>query len=134
MKKDWIANEAYRFPFPQQLKPFTTDENGIPEPWDQCWTIKDWFISYFTVAAGDAFDKFYNNYDGLLDSFANYWGKIASEYRNYSSVLGYDLLNGNFKIAHVYMFICGIDCYNFLKIAINTIYQNFKSLDMLYTN
>lgn len=75
------------------------DDNGIPDPWDQCWQIgANWFLSYFSVATSDAFGKFYANYDGLLDSFALYWAKIAQEFKNHKSVMGYNLLNGKHKI------------------------------------
>jgi len=94
VQKDWITNESHRFPYPQ-AQPFTVDEIGIPSPISQCWGIgADWFLSYFSFAVSDAFERFYQNHDGLLDSFAAYWHKIASEFKDYSSVLGYNLLNG----------------------------------------
>jgi endoglycosylceramidase len=97
---DWFASNwksvpAWnRFPFPQQLVAFKLNSTtGIPDPWDQCNTITDWFISYLTVAVGNAFGQLYKNDDGLGDSFSNYWGELARQYKNYSSVLGYDLMN-----------------------------------------
>lgn len=93
MKKDWLP-ENQRFPRPLQNISFETDDEGVPEPWSQCWTITDWFTSYFSFASADAFEKFYTNHDGLLDAFADYWGKIALELKDYNSVMGYDLLNG----------------------------------------
>ena len=30
---------------------------------------------------------------GLLDQLAEYWWKVASEFKNYSSILGYEIIN-----------------------------------------
>ncbi len=94
MQIDWVP-ETQRFPFPQKLKPFTVDERGIPFPYEQCNTI-EWFLSYLNVAVGDAYGKIYSNFDGLADSFCNYWERLASEYGHYESVMGYDLMNGKY--------------------------------------
>ncbi|EXL74181.1 hypothetical protein FOPG_10610 [Fusarium oxysporum f. sp. conglutinans race 2 54008] len=91
VKKDWVTGFR-RFPFPQKLKPFTTDTNGFPSPQSQCNTI-DWSLSYLSVAVGNAFGRLYNNFDGLGDAFAAYWKKLASEYVNTTNIVGYNLLN-----------------------------------------
>ncbi|KAF5557324.1 glycoside hydrolase superfamily [Fusarium phyllophilum] len=91
VKKDWITGFR-RFPFPQKLKPFTTDADGFPSPQSQCNTI-DWSLSYLSVAVGNAFGRLYNNFDGLGDAFAAYWKKLASEYVDTTNVVGYNLLN-----------------------------------------
>ncbi|KAH7245032.1 putative cellulase [Fusarium tricinctum] len=91
VQKDWITGFR-RFPFPQKLKPFTTDSNGFPSPESQCGSI-DWSLSYLSVAVGNAFGRLYNNFDGLGDTFAAYWKKLASEYVETTNIVGYNLLN-----------------------------------------
>lgn len=78
-------------PFPQKLKPFAVDSQGIPSDAD-CNSI-DWALSYLTTAVGNAFGRFYNNYDNLGDSFASYWKKLATQYVGTRNILGYNLLN-----------------------------------------
>ncbi|KAK9704588.1 hypothetical protein K7432_010095 [Basidiobolus ranarum] len=89
-KPDWVSR-IKKFPFPQKLQPFKTDARGIPLP-GQCGTIR-WDLSYLTMAVGNAFGRLYNNYDGLGDSFAAYWKKLAIEFGKYSNILGYNLMN-----------------------------------------
>ena len=91
VQSDWVAS-GKMYPFPLKPKPFPVDENGFPTPEDLCSTV-DWALSYTSVAAGNAFGRLYNNYDGLGDSFAAYWKKLASEYVYTTNVVGYNLLN-----------------------------------------
>lgn len=81
-----------RYPFPLKPTPFPVDENGLPSPQSLCDTV-DWSLSYTSVAVGNAFGRFYNNYDGLGDAFAAYWRKLASTYAEIANVAGYNLLN-----------------------------------------
>lgn len=67
------------------------DANGIPSESD-CNSL-DWSLSYLTVAVGNAFGRLYNNNNGLSDSFASYWKKLAQEYVGTNNILGYNLLN-----------------------------------------
>jgi endoglycosylceramidase len=48
---------------------------------------------YFDYAVGNAFGRLYNNYDGLLDSFAAFWQQVASRFKGFDNVLGYELMN-----------------------------------------
>lgn len=80
------------YPFPLKPTPFPVDENGLPTPHDLCGSV-DWALSYTSVAAGNAFGRLYNNYDGLGDAFAAYWKKLASQYVETTNVVGYNLLN-----------------------------------------
>ena len=42
------------------------------------------------------FGQFYNNVNGVADSFAKFWGFMASEFKQYDTVLGYELINEPF--------------------------------------
>ncbi|KAI9300143.1 glycoside hydrolase superfamily [Cunninghamella echinulata] len=90
VKSDWVASWK-KFPFPQKLRPFKTNDKGIPSESD-CNSI-DWSLSYLSVAVGNAFGRLYNNYDNLGDAFASYWKKLAEQYVDTTNILGYNLLN-----------------------------------------
>ncbi|KAJ5107238.1 hypothetical protein N7456_003913 [Penicillium angulare] len=91
VEEDWVSSNE-RFPFPQKLKPFPVDQNGLPSPESICDTV-DWSLSYTSVAVGNAFGRLYNNYDGLGDAFAAYWKELASQYVETTNIVGYNLLN-----------------------------------------
>lgn len=78
------------FPMPVDL-PYDVDENGVPTPED-C-AKRNWADYYPTIADSTAFQNLYDNYDGLLDSFAAYWQKLASIFAKYDNVIGYELIN-----------------------------------------
>ncbi|KAI8080047.1 glycoside hydrolase superfamily [Halteromyces radiatus] len=90
VKTDWVPSYK-RFPVPQKLTPFTTNDQGIPSSSD-CSSL-EWDLSYLTVAVANAFGRLYNNYDGLGDAFALYWKQLASQYVDTPNILGYNLLN-----------------------------------------
>ncbi|KAG0226808.1 hypothetical protein BGW42_003347 [Actinomortierella wolfii] len=90
VKPDWVQAN-HQFPVPQKSTPFARDANGVPADSD-CNSI-DWSLSYLTYAVGNAFGRLYNNYDGLGDSWANYWKKLAETFVDMPGVQGYDLMN-----------------------------------------
>ncbi|KAF9164392.1 hypothetical protein DFQ26_001484 [Actinomortierella ambigua] len=90
VKPDWVQ-PSNRFPVPQKSTPFAVDANGVPADTD-CNSI-DWSLSYLTYAVGNAFGRLYNNHDGLSDSWANYWKKLAQTFVGMPGVQGYDLMN-----------------------------------------
>ena len=40
-----------------------------------------------------AVGRFYDNYEGLLDSFAAFWGVVAERFAGNEHVLGYEIIN-----------------------------------------
>ncbi|KAJ3322674.1 hypothetical protein HDU76_013834, partial [Blyttiomyces sp. JEL0837] len=82
------------FPVPIEKSPFKVDKNGIPSQAD-C-AKHDFGIVQLSYAAGSAYQRLYENYDGLRDSFVNYWKLLASVFGKYDNVLGYDLMNEPF--------------------------------------
>ncbi|KAF9970942.1 hypothetical protein BGZ73_006193 [Actinomortierella ambigua] len=90
VKLDWVeANK--RFPVPQTSRPFAVDGNGIPSEAD-CNSLF-WPASYLNYAISDAFERLYSNYDHLGDSWANYWKVLATTFKDFPGVQGYNLMN-----------------------------------------
>lgn len=52
-----------------------------------------WSDYYFTKASASAFQRLYDNYHELRDSFSDYWKTLASRFMTKSNLLGYELLN-----------------------------------------
>lgn len=48
---------------------------------------------YFTSAVNNAFQNFYDNYNGTLDSWGKFWQLLANTFKDDDSVLGYELMN-----------------------------------------
>ena len=55
--------------------------------------IFGWATSYITYATGAAAQRMYDNDQGILDRFGEFWRMIATRFRDNPTVLGYELLN-----------------------------------------
>ena len=89
----WVVNTGNAKGFPEPLhEPFVPDpKTGMPSDEDCAKFL--WSDYYFTEATSVAFQNLYNNTDGLLDSWAAFWAKTASGFKNFSNVIGYELIN-----------------------------------------
>eukprot|EP00055_Hartaetosiga_balthica_P012705 m.62515 g.62515 ORF g.62515 m.62515 type:complete len:499 (-) comp8033_c4_seq2:73-1569(-) len=90
----WAASpssDAKPFPIPIGPAFNTSNPDGIPS--DKDCSAYDWSEYYFTSAVGSSVQRLYNNDDGLLDSFAAFWGKVAQEFKAFGNILGYELIN-----------------------------------------
>ena len=89
----WTVNTGNAKNFPEPLhEPFIVDpKTGMPT--DEDCAKFFWSDYYFTEATSVAFQNLYNNTDGLLDSWAAFWAKTASGFKNFSNVIGYELIN-----------------------------------------
>ena len=87
--KNWFS-----FPFPQKLKPFPVNNDGVPSN-VSCAAISA-AGAQLTYAGASAYDRLYNNYDGLRDSFVEYWKVVARTFLPFKNILGYDLMNEPF--------------------------------------
>ena len=58
--------------------------------------ITSWACGYFTEEVSQGFGQFYSNVNGVADSFAKFWGFMAQEFKEYDTVLGYELINEPF--------------------------------------
>lgn len=73
---------------------YKLDENGLPDI-NEC--KKQMFGFYHTAPeVTDMFKKLYENENGLLDSFANFWQVVAKTFKDNEYVLGYDIWNEPF--------------------------------------
>eukprot|EP00117_Sycon_ciliatum_P003460 scpid64413/ scgid8242/ Endoglycoceramidase; Glycosphingolipid-specific enzyme len=52
-----------------------------------------WATSYITYSTGAAAQRMYDNDQGILDRFGEFWRMIATMFRDNPAVLGYELLN-----------------------------------------
>jgi endoglycosylceramidase len=82
----------FRFPWPWSKIRKEAYPNG-PITEESCAGI-NFANGYFNFQLSQAFEDFYTNYDGVRDSFVNFWRKIAFEFKNESNVIGYEFING----------------------------------------
>ena len=55
--------------------------------------IFEWASCYFTYSIGAAAQRLYDNDEGILDHFGEFWKLIASRVKGFPNVLGYELIN-----------------------------------------
>ncbi|RGB29428.1 Glycoside Hydrolase Family 5 protein [Rhizophagus diaphanus] len=83
---------TWSFPIPIGLTAAIYDPiTGLPDK-ETCGRV-NWALLYLSRAVNVAWQRLYDNYDGLRDAFAAQWAKIASIFKNSNNLLGYDLLN-----------------------------------------
>lgn len=89
----WAVNTGSAKGFPEPLhEPFLPDpKTGMPT--DEDCAKFFWSDYYLTEATSVAFQNLYNNTGGLLDSWAAFWEKTASAFKNFPNVIGYELIN-----------------------------------------
>lgn len=90
----WVINETVASSFPQPLLGYTSyplEKDGLPSQ-ANC-KRQNWAKYYGSKAIGDAFQRFYDNTDGLADRFALVWQKVAAVFKNSTWLLGYELMN-----------------------------------------
>lgn len=80
--------------YPEPLFKPTYDSQGhMTNCYDVSKHLFGWPSCYVTYAVGAAAQRLYNNDEGILDRFGEFWKLIASRVRDYPNVLGYELLN-----------------------------------------
>ena len=89
----WAVNTGSAKGFPEPLHaPFVPDpKTGLPKD-DDCAKFP-WSSYYLTEATSAAFQNLYNNTNGLLHSWADFWAKTASGFKDFPNVIGYELIN-----------------------------------------
>merc|ERR1719334_2833964 len=55
--------------------------------------IENWFCGYITYEVGHVFQKLYENHEGAADSMAQVWKFVASQFKQFPNILGYNILN-----------------------------------------
>lgn len=77
------------------MTPFSNySSDGIPSR-EECVTM-DWPLYQLTVEGARAYQNLYDNHNGLRDSWAAYWGVLASNFSHFENLFGYDLMNEPF--------------------------------------
>ncbi|KAJ3207915.1 hypothetical protein HDU67_007131 [Dinochytrium kinnereticum] len=88
-----LPNSTVGFPRPA-APPYQLDERGMPSQ-EECAKLA-WSTYQLTYAAANAYQNIYDNINGLRDSFAAYWRKVAEEFSSFPNILGYDIINEPF--------------------------------------
>ncbi|KAJ3073537.1 hypothetical protein HDU98_001277 [Podochytrium sp. JEL0797] len=92
---DWATQpkSSFLFPgFPSPLsKPYKNGPDGLPTASD-C-AKQTWSNYYATYAASTAFQRLYDNYDGLTDALGKYFQLLAKTFKPFNNILGYELIN-----------------------------------------
>ncbi|KAI9206222.1 glycoside hydrolase superfamily [Polychytrium aggregatum] len=83
--------QEHGFPFPLENPWPLNQSDDIPTKL-QCDT-HEWFSYQLTAAASRGYQNLYDDEDGLATSMARFWAKVASEFKDYDNVVGYDLIN-----------------------------------------
>lgn len=52
-----------------------------------------WFTFYLTPEVSQAWDRFWNNEDGLQDHYARAFRRVAKHFRDHTAVIGYEIMN-----------------------------------------
>lgn len=89
-----FAGNAQNFPFPLEDKYELDPKTGYPSSEDCAKHL--WGDYYFTEASAAAFQNLYNNTDGLLDAWAEFWGRTAQGFKDQRNIIGYELINEPF--------------------------------------
>jgi len=84
-----LNDSIFAFPLPIDT-PYAL-VNGTPSVED-CGK-RFWSDYLMTFAASSAYQRLYDNYDGIQDSFVAYWKEVASTFSTFDSVIGYELIN-----------------------------------------
>jgi len=79
------------FPFPLQWSAYPLDEHGRPSSAD-CGK-QPWANYYFTHEVSSAWQALFDNVDGIQDSFAAFWRKVAENFASNDNVIGYEIIN-----------------------------------------
>jgi endoglycosylceramidase len=87
-------NSKFGFPWPMK-KPFKIMNGSFIADPLECESL-NLAAGFYTFQVASAFEDLYQNWNGVLDSFGNYWKKIVSEFKNKRNILGYEIFNGSF--------------------------------------
>jgi len=88
---DWVAQpDKENFPYPLEVE-YPVDEDLHPSRGD-CGKIQ-WPNYHFSHSLSQSVGRLYNNFRGLLDNFAEFWGKVAETFADSEAVLGYEIMN-----------------------------------------
>lgn len=90
---DWAVLHNDSFPSPVRSQ-ISRDSQGYPEISD-CLNLT-FAKYYFSDDVGKTFQDLYTNVEGLADSFGAFWRLVASEFKNETNVIGYEILNEPF--------------------------------------
>ncbi|KAJ3096890.1 hypothetical protein HDU97_005463 [Phlyctochytrium planicorne] len=82
------------FPVPVEKSGYKSrDSRGVPSQ-DDC--NKHFWADYqFAYEVAVAYQRIYDNHDGLRDSWVNYWKVVAQTFKGFNNILGYDHIYTN---------------------------------------
>lgn len=97
------SSHLFAFPVPVQMRPLKLGDDGFPtrqecnELFSNNSFYKDWAAALGSMAAQTAYESLYVDVDGLTESWAAFWAKVASTVKGLSNVLGFELINEPFS-------------------------------------
>lgn len=90
---DWTIDPEVAKNFPEPLsRPYIVD-NVTGHPTSEDCAKHVWSQYYPTEATSAMFQQIYDNKNGLLDELKEFWVKVATEFKNFSNIVGYELIN-----------------------------------------
>ena len=117
------------FPYPVN-KPFNLTKDGLPLKVDCDRPHK---LPYeLTAAHGSAVQNLYDNHDGLLDSWANFWKVVAQIFKDVPNVIGYNLINEPFAgntFAKPWLIIPGMADFFNLQRVYDRLHKEIRKVD-----
>ncbi|KAI9332165.1 Endoglycoceramidase [Zopfochytrium polystomum] len=124
LEGNWLVGFPYPLSWPDEL-----NTDGTPK--NICDSV---FFStlQFSFAAGSAYKRLYENYDGLLDSFVEYWKTVARAFLPFDNILGYDLMNEPFAgdvVNYPQLIIPGIADATVLSPFYDAVSEGIRSVD-----
>ncbi|KAL9649766.1 hypothetical protein ABK040_009581 [Willaertia magna] len=90
---DWAVHyDTEDFPYPFLNYHFRKNETTGAPLTEDC--LKHAFFQYYlTRSASNAWQNFYDNYNGIRDAFANFWNFVANYFKSEENILGYEIIN-----------------------------------------
>lgn len=83
-----------KFPLPVRLRPYETDDDGIPLR-SEC--KKEIFAKYYASAeSAITWQNFWEDANGFQTAFVKFWGHVAKAFKDSPGVIGYDIINEPF--------------------------------------
>jgi endoglycosylceramidase len=88
--------DVFASPFCGDGFPLWTLGDGVEQPPRR--DCPFWFLGYLNDAGvGQAFDRFWNNDDGIQDDFRQMWATVATRFASNPGVVGFEVINEPFR-------------------------------------
>ena len=83
-----VHSQPFQFPFPFENIHLRRNETNGGAPLVQDCLKEPFFLYYLTQPASNAFQNFYENWNGVRDDFVRFWKVAANYFKDEQNVLG----------------------------------------------